>query len=135
MTAEAMEFLIQTGALGLLALVFILGMIPAMKNIGKLQITIQRLVDQNEKYIELQRERNARDEQLLRDIIHILGKNREDTRLLRMAIRVAFYGRSNGHTWEEAKRHYEAASQLLADQDADEMLKQVEKDIESETYS
>jgi len=44
---------------------------------------------------------------------------------LQVAIRVAFAGRGNGHGWQEAKQHYSAAADILADQESDEVLRQI----------
>lgn len=52
--------------------------------------------------------------------------NMNHTILLRRAIRIAFAGRGSGQTWQDARNHYVVASQLLAEEDEDTILKELE---------
>jgi len=99
-----------------LLVVLVLIIKPALGQIGQMKIKLQRQSDLLEQAISS-----------LKEVKWLVHHNRQDTELLRRAIRVAFAGRSNGHTWEEAKVHYRVASELLADDEADRILREVEE--------
>lgn len=123
--------LVESGGAIILAAILILAVIvPLQRTMGR---TLQNLVGRIERLETAANTARQQELELLREIADIDARNAASINLLRIAIRVAFAGRSNGHTWEDAKRHYHAASQVLADEDADSLLREVERRITEET--
>jgi hypothetical protein len=94
------------------------------KTLSSQESACKKAYDRNAQLIHCIENQDAVTERLIRSI----DRMNEKTERIHTALRIAFAGRGNGHTWEEARKHYEIASRILADDVSDGIIEKLHND-------